>query len=271
MFGGMLAYIAHMMLGEGNTARDPPAWDPDRAHQYTFRDWASDVLAWSIADPRDNRRKAAALRLRLLGPARRWARSLPPKALINGGAVGGRQLNPMAFLMHSIAVNWGELGEETAMAAVAELDGFGRIQGETIDNLLIRFELIRERAAADGQTEIGIRHAAMKLLAAVGPNDEQLERLLDPTDGLYPNTEQEYTRMRTRLRRMGHNIEGHPNAIARRLRAGRGQTHAPVYHMGDANVLPKMVPVMHNIGGIRGKSRCTATVAATVPIGAGTT
>ena len=99
--------------------------------------------------------------------------------------------------------------------------------------MLIRFELVRERAAADGQTEIGIRHAAMKLLTAVGPNDEQLERLLDPTDGLYPNTEQEYARMCTRLRRMGHNIEGHPNAIARGLRSSRTQNGAPVYHFGD--------------------------------------
>ena len=112
---GTMAMVAYMFAGGDNVAstRNPPAWNPDNSRTYSFRDWASDVLAWSMATNLDSRRKAAAVRLRLQGPAKRWARGLPPAALVGGGIIGGRHHDPMAFLMHSIAAHWGELGEET--------------------------------------------------------------------------------------------------------------------------------------------------------------
>ena len=170
MAGAGIGIICAMYGFEQSTTKDPPAWNPDHARTYPFRDWASDLLAWSIASPIDERRKAAAVRCRLQGPAKTGARSLPPQALVNGGVVGGRQLSPMSFLMHSIAAQWGDLGEETALFAIMELNHFERLPGETTDSLISRFELIRDRASTDGQMEISIRQAAVTLLTANRPN-----------------------------------------------------------------------------------------------------
>ena len=237
---GLLATVSLMFQNNNNygSTRDPPSWNPDEASTNPFRDWASDVLAWSIASNMDSRRKAAAVRLRLQGPAKRWARSLPPNALVAGGMVAGVHHDPMVFLIHSIASNWGDLGKETAMAATMELNNFSKKLGENSDSLIIRFELVRDRASQDGGMDISIRQAAVTLLTSVGPTDEQLQRLLDPTDGLFPSDEPEYTRMVTKLRRMGHIIEGHHNNIAKMLRPQRGRDGNNTYHIGDTSDNP---------------------------------
>ena len=80
-----LCWMRHMYGGQlrGNnqtSTRDPPSFDPDFQHQYNFTDWSSDIMAWSIGDDRDPRRKATAVRLQLRGPAKLWSRKLDPNA-----------------------------------------------------------------------------------------------------------------------------------------------------------------------------------------------
>ena len=59
------------------------------------------------------------------------------------------------------------------------------------------------------------------LLKACRLSPDQLMRRLEPTNGLPPANDQEYTNLCTRLRRMGHIIEGHHGNIASLLQAGR--------------------------------------------------
>ena len=56
------------------------------------------------------------------------------------------------------------------------------------------------------------------LLRACAVDDTQLMQLLVPTNGLFPVTQQEYDRLITLLKRMGHIIENSPNNVAQLLR-----------------------------------------------------
>ena len=63
--------------------RQPPGWHPDFQAQYPFRDWAMDVMAWSVMSDLQDHQKGLAVELVLGGTARDFVRQLPlqPRAL----------------------------------------------------------------------------------------------------------------------------------------------------------------------------------------------
>ena len=59
----VMSVVCAMHHGGHGHANDrvPPSWDPANQASYSFRDWAHEVVIWSIAPPPlDERRKAAA-------------------------------------------------------------------------------------------------------------------------------------------------------------------------------------------------------------------
>ena len=57
------------------------------------------------------------------------------------------------------------------------------------------------------------------LIRACGVNQNQLSNILQPLQGRFPNTEQEFTAMELTLRRMGHILENALMILASQLRA----------------------------------------------------
>ena len=86
--------------------------------------------------------------------AREYVDEWPPQILIQGGLINGVQVPPMAFLMHSLTERWGQLGEEERTQAVQALMKFNRQDHERIDDLLTRFDILRNRAQIAGQVMI---------------------------------------------------------------------------------------------------------------------
>ena len=72
-----------------------------------------------------------------------------------------------------------------------ELQNFTRRRGETVNELLTRFELVRDRAATDGNHTITREGFALAVVRAVGIHEDQQMLLLAPIQGRMPNNEQE--------------------------------------------------------------------------------
>ena len=181
---GTTAVVAFMMTGNHSNSRNPPPWNPANQSTYPFREWAHDVLIWSISSEMDSRRKAAAVIGQLRGAARNFIRTVPTNVRVAGGMIGGARADPMSYLMHTLAAQFNELGEERSLRATMDLVHFGSQAGETIDMLLARFEEVRSRAANEGQVQLNVSHTAATLLGAVGISTDQYQRLLEPTGGL---------------------------------------------------------------------------------------
>ena len=103
------------------------------------------------------------------------------------GLVNGNPATPMTFLMHSLAERWGQLGEEERTSAVMELMNFSRRGNERIDDLLTRFDILRNRAQQAGQLAMGYEALSFLLLRACGVTDTQLQMLLQHYNMAYPN------------------------------------------------------------------------------------
>ncbi|CAE8619736.1 unnamed protein product [Polarella glacialis] len=226
---GVLLIVFYMQPGQGRGGqgtnvgyRTPPSWGPEMEARYPFRHWSRDVLVWTILTDMDPARKAAAVILQLRGGAEELARGLPPQAIVAGGLINGVQADPMTFLMHSLSERYAQLGEETRLSAIAELMTFQRNGHERIDDLITRFDIIRQRANDQGQMALSVQGLTWILLRACQVNDTQLTQLLAPMQGLFPGTEAEYSQLRIILRRMGHIIERSPGNIAQQL---HGRNH----------------------------------------------
>ena len=130
--------IAFMQAADGsenraNPLRDPPAWNPERNHIYSFKDWSRDIVLWSIVSELEPARKAAAIQMRLQGTAREFVRSLPMNTIVGGGVVNGVQVEPVGFLMHALAERYAHLGEEVSLDAMSSIMNFDAQSGESID------------------------------------------------------------------------------------------------------------------------------------------
>ena len=230
-----LLWVCFMMPGANAMPRVPPAWGPSMQATYPFRQWTQDLLIWSIATEGDASRKAALVVMQLKGTAQEYVRTIPPMALINGGFVNGVQVDPLTFLLHSLSERFAALGEEVRLGAITELLCFAR-QGssETVDELMTRFDILRQRAHDQAQLTISITGLVWILLRAVGVSDNQLVQLLHQFQGRVPQTEDEFNAFKTSLRRMGHIIEHAPGNIASALRSkGSGGKGQQLYFAGQ--------------------------------------
>ena len=166
-------------------------------------------------------RKTAWVASSLRGGELAFVETLPPQAIIHGGQINGVAVDSMTFLLHSLSERYSPLGEETRIKANHDLLNFAAERREKIDDLLTRFDIIRHRAETEGNLAMNVQTITEILIKACRLNSDQLMGLLEPTHGVPPATGQEYTNLCTRLRRMGHIIEGHHGNIASLLQAGR--------------------------------------------------
>jgi len=204
--------------------RDPPGWNPEREHSYSYRNWSQDILAWSLLCPdMDAPQQTAAVVLQLQGPARELARNLSWTNLTQGGQINGQQVDPLTFLMSHLATHFAPLGEESRLQALTELLNFNRHNHESIDGLLSRFMTLRHRAQTGGTgATMSYEGYSWLLLKACKVTQNQLLQILQPYQGRFPNTEAEFNALQLTLRRMGHILENSHGNVAHQLRTPQG-------------------------------------------------
>ena len=83
-----------------------------------------------------------------------------------------------------------------------------------MDAFLVRFDVLRNRATMRGGLGLNHQGLAWLLLRALGVTADQLDRLLQPTNGNLPQNEAQLLALLERVRRQGHIYEGslrHPS------------------------------------------------------------
>ena len=238
----VLSYLAYMMpgapyrpTGVGNGPRQhthvgdagppflgtatltvPPAWSVERNHHYSLRSWISDLILWSTATDVEPQRMGP---IAVTGSAKELVREIPPDQLANGGVdpVNGNQVTGLMMLVQTLARRYLPLEQEQSTRAISDFMNFDRIPGESVDALLVRFDVLRARAQQRGG--FGINHGGLTwiLLRSLRTNAEQTDRLWQLIGGALPNNDVEMGMLIERIRRQGHLFEGglrHPNQQA---------------------------------------------------------
>ena len=221
LLAGAFMFVAMMFQppqGGNNNLRLPPRWEPSMEGSLPFRTWMQDLMLWTICTDLNPAQQCAAIISQLGGAARDLARTLTPAEVYQGGIINGVQLDPVSFLLHGLQARFAPLDEETRLRAAQDLLSFNRRQGETVDTLISRFEITRQRARAEGGGAVSLETASLLLLRACGVSAEQFQALTQPFGYRLPENEAEFSQLGHQLRRMGHIVERFPNNIAAGLR-----------------------------------------------------
>ena len=131
---------------------------------------------------------------------------------------------------------------------------FSPIPHENVDSFISRFEELRFRAAREGHYLMATEGWAMILLRQLPLSQQQITHILEPYEYQMPTTEQGFTALLNRIRRLGHASENRPGTVARLLghpapsMDGRGHFHAITDH--DDGTLT--APPAFMIGATRG-------------------
>ena len=125
--------------------------------------------------------QVAAVILRLSGAAKDLARTPTPIEILSGGvSPSGVQRDPLSYLVVGLHARFAPLGEEARLHAMADLLSFGRRNGEGINQVLARYEIVRQRARTEGLFVMSTEGCALQLLRACGVSTNQMVQLLQP-------------------------------------------------------------------------------------------
>jgi hypothetical protein len=219
---GVLVSVVGPPADDGRaTHREPPYWAPGDELRRPFRDWVQDLVLWTIRTDLQPAQQCAAIIQRLGGAARELARTLTPAEVFAGGDINGQQVDPVTYLLHGLTVRFAPLDDEGRLRAANELLTFSRRQGENVDDLVSRFEVVRARAQMDGGgASMSSESSSLLLLRACGVSHDQFQQLTGFLHHRLPHNEQELVQLMVHLRRLGHIIERFPGNIASTLRGG---------------------------------------------------
>ena len=159
--------------------------------------------------------------MRLHGSARGLGRTVTPLEIMHGGVVNGQQLDPVSYIIHGFHTRFALLDEEAILSAMTEMMAFARRPNESINALLSRHEVVRQRAAAEGQFVMSIEGLSLQILRTRSVNSQQLFQCLQSFNGRLPTNEVQFRELTSSLRRVGHILGHTPNSIAQRLHNNR--------------------------------------------------
>ena len=104
---------------------------------------------------------------------------------------------------------------------MTEMMAFARRPNESINALLSRHEVARQRAAAEGQFVMSIEGLSLHILRCCNVNSQQLIQFLQPFAGRLLTNEVQFRELTSSLRRVGHILEHTPSNIAQSLHNNR--------------------------------------------------
>ena len=212
--------------------RTPPYWSPDNEHVYSFRAYMVDISQWVMLTDLQPHQQAAAMVMRLGGAAREMGRMISPQEMFHGGALepGGEVVDPVTYLLGSLHSRFSPLEEESSVTALCEMLAFQRRHGESVNALMVRYEVVRQRAALEGQFVMNVPGCSLQILRACNVSPQHLHILLQPFQGRLPTTDAQFNQLCTQLRRYGRISENAPGNIASALHGPPRQARPGAYH-----------------------------------------
>ena len=239
------------------TLKCPPTWCVEKAHSYTLRSWISDLVLWSTATEVPVDRQAAIAALQITGSARELVREIPPEQLRDGAQdpQTGQMLTGLMVLVQHLARRYAPMEQETSTKAISELLNFVRIPGETIDELLVRFDILRNRAAVRGGLGVNIQGLSWMLLRALQLGPDDWDKFLQFNAGQLPHDQDTMNQLVERIRRYGHLHEGAMKHGTRQGGTGDpGNYFFPTFNSSPGMASANMHPTPSAGGGFVGAS-----------------
>jgi hypothetical protein len=171
----MMAPVAAGRGGKFNYSI-PPVWSPENDQHYSFRAYLTDVQLWiMLTDPQPHQ-QAAAIVMRLGGPARDMARMITPQDFNFGGMRNGVQLDPVSYVLGAVQICFAAL--ETRLTSTTDMLAFAWKPGESINSFLAHHDIVRLHAAVEGQFVMSVEGCALQLIHACQVAPQQLMTLL---------------------------------------------------------------------------------------------
>ena len=135
--------------------REPPAWSPELNDEYPFRFWIQDIVTWCLMSSLREEQRGPAIELALGGAARNLVREMDMHVKMNGvdeqDANGGvRHTDGVTYILRALQAHYGMDGQDLSLQTVDEWEDFRRQPGETIDQMVSRFEILRYRVGREG-------------------------------------------------------------------------------------------------------------------------
>ena len=217
------------------TLKVPPAWSVERSSHYSLRSWISDLVLWSSATDMDVQRWGPVAALQVTGSARELVRELTPEVLSHGivDPQTGQHISGLMVLVQTLAQRYAPLEQEVSTKSVAEFMAFAKLPNESVDSMLVRFDVLRNRAAQRGGLALNSSGLAWVLLRALQLPPELMDRLLAPIGGQLPQNEGQLTELMGRIRRQGHLFEhGFKGAGRQGATGDPGAYFFPVFEQG---------------------------------------
>ena len=193
----------------------------------------TDLSIWTLLTDLQPYQQAAAIVMRLQGTAREYARMINPNELMHGGIQNGVHVDPVTYILAGLHARFSPLEEESRLTAMTEMMAFARRPGEPINSVLSRYEIVRQRAALEGQFHLPVEVCALQIFRAIGVGPQQMLPILQPLSGQLPTTAQEFNMVCMNLRRYGHITENAPGNIGQALHGPFRQARPGAY-FGDA-------------------------------------
>jgi hypothetical protein len=168
---------------------------------------------------------AKLIRSGLGGTAEIIGRQMTSEELQTGGYVQGIHYDPVTLLIRALEQRFGELEEETRMAAANEFQSFRKHQGESFEAFMCRYEISRERARRDGELEQTAEQCAQQIVRCLGLDANDIMQLISPYGNRLPKTEAELAEMIGTIRRISHITEVRPNNVVYSIRGPMSPEH----------------------------------------------
>ena len=184
----------------------PPGWGPEM-HDYSFRAWVTDINLWAMLTTLQPEQQCAAIIFQLEGGARDLGRNFNAQQITQGGVINGQVLDPVSYLIMRLYQRFAQFQVETELIAAADFEQFHRRNGESIDEMLSRYEITRERATNEGGIQTDPRQCAVQLMRVLHIQPTYLPQLLLFNNGELPNNEGALNQMCQNIRRDYHIFE----------------------------------------------------------------
>ncbi len=186
----------------------PPYWAPNRG--VSIRSWVAELSRWVTLTDLTIPQQAVVIRNNLGGSAQAWVDSLSSVEMHKGALLDGVHLDPVSLIVEGLTRRYGEFDEEIANQAKKMLRNFKAHPGETLMDVLTRYDCCLQKVAMEAGYVPDVEDCANQLLSLLQPTREILREILRHTDNKVPKTEADLNQMLVVWRKESRLTEKHP-------------------------------------------------------------
>ena len=228
-----------------NNSKVPPGWGVEMESTYPFSCWVKDLITWCYATDLDADKQAHAVVLRLTGTARVLAQEIAPETLSNGQTMdlgdgnGPQQVSGVVVLIRRLTERYGAQDVETQLKSVIEFMSFERMHGESMENALVRFEVLDYRASNQADFDLSVPGKAFWLLTRCKVPMAAWTNLFmqaRTNNSFFPTTPPELERLKTTMKMNSHMHEAGPHNIQQMAHRSSTQQGAMYNFAGAVSV-----------------------------------